>query len=135
MELRCEAGPTNPTSTTMLEYSQCMSDGEITAADRCTLCKLLCKITRCNEGNKGDTALSRRENSSGGSQRSDSTSARVSKAECLPKREKEDKGPQKLKTSPKRNIMEWLQIKSGRAELPMKIFIIPRTFGYRGFWN
>lgn len=79
----------------MLEYSQCMSDGEITAADRCTLCKLLCEITLCNEGNG---ALSRRENSSEGSQRSDLTSARVSEAQCLPKRErKEDKGPQKLK--------------------------------------
>lgn len=87
MELRCEAGPTNPTSTTMLEYSQCMSDGEITAADRRTLYKLLCKITRCNKGNKGDkgnkgnkgdAALSRRENSSEGSQRSDLASARVS---------------------------------------------------------
>lgn len=94
MEPRCEAGPTNPASTTMLEYSHCMSDGEITAADRCTLCKLLCKITRHNEGNEGDAALSRRENSSSGSQRSDLTSARVSKAERLPKR---DKGPQKLK--------------------------------------
>lgn len=41
--------------------------------------------------------LSRGENSGGGSQRSDLTSARVSKAECLPKeRAREDKGPQKL---------------------------------------
>lgn len=51
MELRCKAGQTNPTSTTMLEYSQCMSDGEITTADICALCKRLCKITRCNKGN------------------------------------------------------------------------------------
>lgn len=87
MELRCEAGPTNPPSTTMLEYSQCMSEGEITAADRRTLCKLLCRITRCNKGDegnkgnkgdKGDAALSRRENSSEGSRRSDLASARVS---------------------------------------------------------
>lgn len=33
------------------------------------------------------------------------------------------------------NIMTFVQIKSGRAELPMKIFIIPQTFGYRGVWN
>lgn len=85
MELRCKAGPTNPTSTTMLEYSNCMSDREITAADRCALCRLLCKITR---GNEGDAALSRRENSGEGSQRSDLTSTRVNKAECLPKRER-----------------------------------------------
>lgn len=32
-------------------------------------------------------------------------------------------------------IMKWMQIKSGRAELPMKIFIIPQTFGYRRDWN
>lgn len=28
--------------------------------------------------------------------------------------------------------MKSVQIKSGRAALPMKIFIIPQTFGYRG---
>lgn len=33
------------------------------------------------------------------------------------------------------NIMKLVQIKSGTAELPMKIFIIPQTFGYRGVWN
>lgn len=36
---------------------------------------------------------------------------------------------------PRRNIMKLVQIKSGRAELPIKIFIIPRTFGYRGVRN
>lgn len=33
--------------------------------------------------------------------------------------------------------VEWstVKIKSGRAGLPMKIFIIPQTFGYSGLWN
>lgn len=69
----------------------------------------------------------------------------VNKAVWLPERERERECARErevhrsLRTSwtvqLRRNIMELVQIKSGKAELPIKIFIIPQTFGYRGVWN